>query len=61
MAYTFENAKLLDYSIKKDYIGEGLGLLKLTKNLEIEGFFDVRKLNLDAKGVKENLNLYRRG
>ena len=59
MAYTFENAKLLDYSIKKDYIGEGLGLLKLTKNLEIEGFFDVRKLNLDAKGVKENLNLFK--
>lgn len=54
MPYSFDNATVLNYSIKKEYLGEGLASFNTIKNLSIKGIFDSRSDNSDARGVKES-------
>lgn len=54
MPYSFDNATVLNYSIKKEYLGEGLASFNTVKNISIKGIFDSRSDNSDAKGVKES-------
>lgn len=56
MPYSFNDASLLSYSLKKKYIGEGDSLVNSTKSLVLKGFIDNTFLNLDNDGVKENFN-----
>jgi hypothetical protein len=56
MPYSFNDASLLSYSLKKKYVGEGEALINATKSLVLKGFIDNTFLNLDNDGVKENFN-----
>lgn len=57
MAYYFNNATLLQYSLQKKYGGENNDFsLHTIKNISLEGLFDYRGINKEAIGVKNYFN-----
>jgi hypothetical protein len=53
MSYLFTDATLLDFNMRKNYLGEGTNTINTIKSLSLEGVFYKVKENIDANGVKE--------
>jgi len=57
MAYYFDNATLLGYSLDKKYGSENNDfILNTVKNISLQGILDYKGLNKDAAGVKDYFN-----
>ena len=57
MAYYFNDATLLGYSLDKKYGSENNDfILHTVKNISLQGILDYRSINKDAAGVKDYLN-----